>query len=367
MKLLRSSTASCCTVEPFSGYLLPELPPTHTSSTASTPSLPLHTLIYAPHHRNVAHDGKARKSLHCSVRLPANAPSELIASDHHSLTPEFIQFLVAKDGGVGLQAFAKLDNETLFQDHLIESLNNNEIWLQANGEHLSRALKCATGAVPSQHAVAVRLTKKQGMPVLCFVVTTTGRTGKPIQLVQDCPVRPLTAAQTEELREPVVPNPDVHIMLPPVMAMKNMADRMKAISGHLIVKANMSGDFIMQVQNDLVELETFYEDLENPTIDPSQVEPSQQPSLNRDPKQFADVRIDIRDFIKFCTCHQLNPMHTICCIIENHGLVFYVYIGENGGENIGDARGCGTITYCMCLSFPSFILKPRIDIPCRIA
>ncbi|KAJ3137891.1 hypothetical protein HK100_000406 [Physocladia obscura] len=135
-------------------------------------------------------------------------------------------------------------------------------------------------------------------------------------------------------------------MLPPVMAVKNMADRMKAINGQLVVKANMSGDFVMLVENDMVKLETFYDELENPAIDPSQVEPSQQPSLNRDPKDFAQVRVDIKDFIKFCTCHQLNPMHTICCIIENHGLVFYVYIGENGGENMSSAQECGTITYC---------------------
>ncbi|KAJ3058256.1 hypothetical protein HDU98_005648, partial [Podochytrium sp. JEL0797] len=90
------------------------------------------------------------------------------------------------------------------------------------------------------------------------------------------------------------------------------------------------------------------------------VELSQQPRLRRDPTEFAQVRVDVRDFIKFCTCHQLNPMHTICCIIENHGLVFYVYIGENGSERVGGGgeegedgqNGCGTITYYL---------------PCRLA
>ncbi|KAJ3022436.1 UNVERIFIED_CONTAM: hypothetical protein HDU68_009160 [Siphonaria sp. JEL0065] len=257
------------------------------------------------------------------------------------LHSEFIQFLVAKDRGVGLQAFAKLENSALFEDHVVESLNKGEIWLEITAEHFSRTLKCAINS----SSVSMRLTKKLNLPVLCFTINTKGRTGKPIQLVQDCPCRILPAAQTEELREPVVPNPDVHIMLPPVVAVKSMADRMKAIGTYMTVKANMSGEFVMLIENDMVKLETFYDDLDNPAIDPSQVEPSQQPSLNRDPKEFAQVRIDIRDFIKFCTCHQLNPMHTICCIIENHGLVFYVYIGENGGENIGDAQGCGTITY----------------------
>ncbi|TPX47230.1 hypothetical protein CcCBS67573_g10268 [Chytriomyces confervae] len=270
------------------------------------------------------------------------------------LTPEFTQFLVSKDGGIGLQAFAKLNNETLFEDHLVESLNRNEIWLELSGEHLSRALKCAI----QSNSVSMRLTKKANLPVLCLTILTQGRTGKQIQLVQDCPCRTLTAAQTEQLCEPVVPNPDVHIMLPPVMVMKNMADRMKSIAGHLVVKANMAGDFIMQVESDLVHLETFFQDLENPTIDPSQVDLSQQPSLNRDPNEMAQVRIDIRDFIKFC-------------IIENHGLVFYVYIGENGGENIGDAQGCGTITYCECEAlfffFFWYIVAElfKLDIPSR--
>ncbi|ORY42784.1 cell cycle checkpoint [Rhizoclosmatium globosum] len=257
------------------------------------------------------------------------------------LHPEFIQFLVHKSNGVGLQAFSKLENNTIFEEHVVESMNKGEIWLEVNGEHFTRTLKCTTNCT----SVTMRLTKKMNLPVLCFTINTKGRTGKPIQLIQDCPCRILQAAQTEELKEPNVPNPDVHIILPPVVALKSMADRMKLVGGHMIVKANMSGEFVMLIENDMVKLETFYEDLDNPAIDPSQVEPSQQPSLNRDPKEFAQVRVDIRDFIKFCTCHQLNPMNTICCIIENHGLVFYVYIGENGGENIGDANGCGTITY----------------------
>ncbi|KAJ3061510.1 hypothetical protein HDU98_002597 [Podochytrium sp. JEL0797] len=83
---------------------------------------------------------------------------------------EFIQFLVSKERGVGLQAFAKLENTTLFEDHLIESLNRGEIWLEITGEHLSRTLKCANSS--ATQSVTMKLTKKMNLPVLCFTINT---------------------------------------------------------------------------------------------------------------------------------------------------------------------------------------------------
>ena len=40
--------------------------------------------------------------------------------------------------------------------------------------------------------------------------------------------------------------------------------------------------------------------------------PSQKSNRNRDPKQFAEARVDIRKFAQFLSGQQVNPLKVIC-------------------------------------------------------
>ena len=40
--------------------------------------------------------------------------------------------------------------------------------------------------------------------------------------------------------------------------------------------------------------------------------PSQKSNHNRDPKQFAEARVDIRKFAQFLSGQQVNPLKVIC-------------------------------------------------------
>lgn len=63
-----------------------------------------------------------------------------------------------------------------------------------------------------------------------------------------------------------LPPLQAHILLPPLEAMKQSLDRMKAISNHIKFMANMQGELKMVAQSDLVEVETEYSDLKHPRL-----------------------------------------------------------------------------------------------------
>ena len=58
----------------------------------------------------------------------------------------------------------------------------------------------------------------------------------------------------------------------------------------------------------------------------------------------ASVRVDLRDFAKFVQSHLVQPLNIVCCIIENTGLVLYVYVGDMRSADY--ARGhLGVLSY----------------------
>ena len=69
--------------------------------------------------------------------------------------------------------------------------------------------------------------------------------------------------------------------------------------------------------------------------DPAQVDVANLPAMVRPPNDFATTRVVAKDFSKFLNSYLLDPSNVVCCIIEGHGLVLYVYVDveEDTGEN----------------------------------
>ncbi|ORX93116.1 cell cycle checkpoint [Basidiobolus meristosporus CBS 931.73] len=240
--------------------------------------------------------------------------------------PEKIHFIVITDmEGGGVQVWSQINASSMFVDYRVESAHENEIYLEIQLEYLLRALKSCIGSLD----VNMKLTKRDGLPTLSFTIANQSRTGKEVLLTQDIPIKVLTPNQMETIKEPLVPEPQVHIMMPPLLSVRTIVERMRNISDHVIVSANMNGEFTLRVESEAVQVETFYKSLINPELDLSQVDASRQPSLNRDPENFAFARIDIRNFIKFLHSYHVSPSNVVCCIIEDHALVLYVYVGGN--------------------------------------
>ncbi|KAJ3331593.1 hypothetical protein HDU76_002764, partial [Blyttiomyces sp. JEL0837] len=214
----------------------------------------------------------------------------------------------------GIKAYAQINMDAIFEDFVIQSMNADEIWLEIGTEYWLRVLR---SVIPHDEV--------------------QGRNGKVMTLVQDIPVRVLTKDQTADLNEPVALSPEVNIMMPSLQGIRSIADRMKAVDEYVILSANLDGDFQMLVESNSVKVETTFRKLTIPQFE----RPDEAPEQTRKNEDFASIRLGLKDFFKFTNCITVCPLHTICCIHEEHMAVIFVYFG--GNDESGDPSGI--ITY----------------------
>ncbi|KAJ3218564.1 hypothetical protein HK099_005010 [Clydaea vesicula] len=259
------------------------------------------------------------------------------------LTKEQIHFIIKKqDVHSGVQVFAQLDPSLIIDDFILESNNNNEIYLEFFIEHFERALKSCCNSEETN----LRLTKINNLPCLLFTINENNRSGHQIKLTQQVPVRVLSPVQVLDLQEPEIPEANVLITLPPLHALKYI-ERMKSVSNFITLSANMKGELKIKAETDMVKIETFFDNLINPDlgmllqtssvkysfvfVDPTQIDIRSHPSSKREAEEFAEARIDIKDLIKFVASGSVNPTQVVACIVEGHCLNVFVFIGS--GEN----------------------------------
>ncbi|TKA21942.1 hypothetical protein B0A50_08679 [Salinomyces thailandicus] len=166
----------------------------------------------------------------------------------------------------GTQVWSVLTPDTIFDSYTIQSAApNNAINLEVPLQPLQRALRSAGGGV----GASLRLTKKDGVPLLSLTITTTtiaasssnptnitegsrddfangqgsapatsslregstdagffgGSRERETLVTQDIPIRVLAPASVEDLHEPRCREPDVHIVLPNLLQLKSISDR----------------------------------------------------------------------------------------------------------------------------------------------
>ncbi|KAJ1547563.1 hypothetical protein HK096_002373 [Nowakowskiella sp. JEL0078] len=267
------------------------------------------------------------------------------------LTPRKIHTIIPKNSSSNsaenghIQVWGEINVDSIFDEYTLTSNNNNEICLELNGENFARALKSSipTGNLSSGQAswtsgVDMRLSTIDKQPVLIISLTGHSRAGGDVDLIQYVPVRVLSVSEQEELKEPLIADPQArkyHEYLLFFLKLSGKQERMKAMSGFLTVSANLNGQLVLKIKTDKVRVETTYIGLTNPEIAQTQVGDSQHANRNRDPLQFAEVRVDIKDFLRFVHSHQMNPVTVVCCILEGFGLAFYVFLGTDGEDTAG--------------------------------
>ncbi|KAJ2000258.1 Checkpoint protein hus1 [Coemansia thaxteri] len=240
----------------------------------------------------------------------------------------------------GLQLWSDIAVGALFSEYQIESNHNDEIYLEFAIDNLQRALRSTQGAL----GVTLKLAKKQGLPVLSLVIRNQSTTGRELTLCQDVPVRMLTALQMEAIREPMVPDGQVHIMMPPLNNVRSIAERMKGMGDRVAVSANKEGEMTIRVANDLTDITTYFRGLETLAYDNTQ-----EPSADERPSsEFYTAVVDMKNFLRFLQSYHVAPKNIVCCIVEQHAVMFYVYIGSSGYSGAAAAindHACGSLTY----------------------
>ena len=232
------------------------------------------------------------------------------------LSEKDVRFTVVPEQGS--QVWAVLQIDTIFDETFTiqSAAPENSINLEVPLQPLYRALKSATTAI----GASIRLTKKDNIPLLSLTITTTvlsstpasfndtqrgpdpdtqafreepldagfGRADRDTIVTQDIPIRVLAPASVQGLHEPVCREPDVHIILPSLMQLKNISDRFTklAVSGgrgtsgvgggskakKLELSANMHGCLRLSRKTDAMSIGSTWTGLINPELDPLSVE-----------------------------------------------------------------------------------------------
>ncbi|TLD32128.1 putative cell cycle checkpoint protein [Venturia nashicola] len=287
----------------------------------------------------------------------------------------------------GTQVWAVLAIDTIFDNYTIQSAADNVINLEVPLQSLQRALKSALNAT----SASIRLTKKDGAPFLCLTITNSSLSSTPysalaganqrsngydhedrestdfsagsrereVTITQDVPIRVLSVANVEGIHEPRCREPDVHILLPPLMQLKSISDRftklalasksqssgLNTIGPRLEMAANMHGCLRISIKTDAMNISSAWTGLSNPELDPGQIEGGQDgvanhPSTRMKAKGAADgrgeegwakVRIDGRDWGKVMSVGRVGGK-VIACFCDDHALILYVYLASEGDD-----------------------------------
>lgn len=201
-------------------------------------------------------------------------------------------------------------------------------------------------------------------------------------VTQEIPVRVLAPDTVAHLHEPACREPDVHIILPPLMQLKSISDRFTKLAladtkvnssttttssarTRLEIAANMHGCLKLSIRSDAMSISSVWTDLNNPELDPGHVAGgedgiAEHPSTRmkqlgsadgRSDEGWAVVRIDGRDWGKVMSVGRLGGRVIACecdtvvfqssfvrcsCRVgfcHEHALILYVYLPNDNGED----------------------------------
>ncbi|KAH7101978.1 cell cycle checkpoint [Auriculariales sp. MPI-PUGE-AT-0066] len=231
--------------------------------------------------------------------------------------------IICLPGDTGIQLWSNIRITHIFTDYRIQSNNNNEITFEMSTEPLLAALKSAL----SSPEVVLKLTKKNEHATWSFEVALQSAGGKRINVTHDVRVTVMRPADVARIQEPLCPEPDVHIVVPPLAKLRVVVDHLQKLSSTVAVRANRNEIFRLAAQTDHVEVETEWTGCAHPAMDEVKGED------DSDPNDFSTVLVSIKAFVRFMSCHVVSTT-TIAGLCQNHCIIMYVYIGE-----IADAGG----------------------------
>ncbi|PFH63075.1 hypothetical protein XA68_18212 [Ophiocordyceps unilateralis] len=289
------------------------------------------------------------------------------------LSDETVRFTVIPD--MGSQVWASLAMDFIFDGYHIQSAEeSNTINLELPLQPLQRALRSAMNSI----SASLRLTKRDGLPILSMTITTTtsmassAAAGRPDAgaededeedvfgaehletslrrehekiITQDIPVRVLHPQTVEIIMQPKIREPDVHIQLPPLLQLKAISDRFTKLaststsstsssstakSPKLELSANMHGSLRLRIATDTIDVCSLWTDLDNPELDPAQLDRPlrEHPSTkfrHDGPDRWATVRVDGKDWSRVLSVGRLDG-RVIACFAHDHALILYVYV-----------------------------------------
>ncbi|KAL8800192.1 MAG: hypothetical protein Q9182_005350 [Xanthomendoza sp. 2 TL-2023] len=315
--------------------------------------------------------------------MSLNLPRQYLSvSDIRGLTIDYLTFLC-------VELAYSYHPDSIFEDYLIQSATpGNAINLQVSLTHLNRALRSAVAAT----SASLRLTKKDNIPVLSLAILTSTFTSfrppailestteqrRPAEasnsistaegdhpndesisvpnqasaafshdrettITQSIPVTVLAPQSVASIHEPICREPDVHICLPHLLQLKAISERFTRLSlptpttatsenkqTRLILSASPFGEFRIGVETAACKIESKWQNLTNPELDPSQVEGGEEglrehasTKLKERVREeaWATVRVEARDWGRVLGVGRLGGRVVACEFLDSVGQV----------------------------------------------
>jgi hypothetical protein len=217
------------------------------------------------------------------------------------LSPEKIEFFMAKEFTNGEQAFLDIRMSSLFDEIIIVSLNENRIPLQLEFSNFARALRSATNSV----AVVVKLAKNGNQPVLNFSMQRNQQS-ELTSTIQDVPVTVEPINRLQDVREPDIPAPKVKFLMPKLRVLSRVLDKLKSINDTIIITGSNTGTLEIGIQTDLCVINTFFKNLQ---FDDSGIAPSTQDT--------STISVSAKKLTNIMHVSNLNPRHVIGCLVRS--------------------------------------------------
>ncbi|KAF9297148.1 hypothetical protein BGZ74_010012 [Mortierella antarctica] len=291
----------------------------------------------------------------------AQAVEKIGKSVFIKFSPEFVAFgaihsLGDSDQGSGgaIQCWSRVPVESVFIEYKVESTADNEIYVEMKTEDITLASKSSASAT----AIVMRMTGKSSEANMTFVITNEDHLGNSREITQNVPIIKILSAEgasnTSAFDEPMMPTPEVHIMLPPLEQLKHVTASYKSAADFIVISANLRGvmtlttsDGVHQFNNgfptnsnegdegnlvatrygiaEKAELETRFSGLFNPSLSDQTLadenaeggenEQEEHPHLERlrnRPHEMASVLVRGTDLQKVLQSSCIKPMNVVC-------------------------------------------------------
>ncbi|KAG8754344.1 hypothetical protein FRC11_006703 [Ceratobasidium sp. 423] len=230
-----------------------------------------------------------------------------------------VQIICLGETDVGVQIWSKIPVDSMFSDYRIQSNANNMISLEVSTEPLSQALRSASAS----QDVIVKLAKKNDQPVFSFEAQTESRQGKKMLVTHDVRIMVMKTVEIEQVKEPLCPPPDLHIILPPLKELRTIVEHMQRLSDVVAISATPHGELVLAIQTDDVRVSTTWENCQRPTVEGE----APNPEHENNPDQKYGALVAVKSLIKFLTSHMFSNS-TVASICANFCIIMYVYIGS---------------------------------------
>ncbi|KAF8339769.1 checkpoint protein Hus1/Mec3 [Cantharellus anzutake] len=255
-------------------------------------------------------------------------------------SPEELQIICeGGDNEGGVQIWSKFRVASLFTDYRIQSNSENMIHMQISTEPFVQALRSAQ----SSPDVVIKLAKRDELAVLRFDFQAVSHQGKNIQVIHDVRVHVMRQEEIARLEEPQCPEPDVHIILPPLTKLRTVTEHMRPLSSLMGVSATRSGRFSLRIQTDEVSVETDWTGCETPRAPYSE----QAEREDVDPDEWYRAIVSVKSFLQFLSSYVVSTT-TVASICHNHCVIMYVYIGDHRDPH----GGGGVLTFYIPARIP---------------